>query len=1013
MPGRGAGAAPLSTPPTAPTAGTGAARPSSGASTRPLGPAKGVAAYVCAWMGMAIIALLTGAASVLILLTAGAVAAVMAACSGWFALRGSSVDEVRTATVATAGDELGWTVHARTRRPLHVVIAVADDAVADGWVADGRSQLTGCAPRRGVHHAATVTWSTAGRVGMVWWRRRAVVPLSELYCGPAPAADPAPAEPMPDDATGVESHSTRSGHDDVDGVRQWRDGDEVTAVHWPSTLRVGEFVVRERSRDRAEHWVVTARSGTGDPDVEAARVRRALDDCMSRGNAASVRVDGGEPVELNSAAAVVQWCAAFEATPRERRQLPFWKRPLGGGDGPEPDTTLDAPARWAVAAACAVPLVMLMQPLGYGPAETLVILVALAGAAAVTTRRPPVRQWLRQLLGLVVGCAVALTLIDISQVAGVMTALRYVMPQMLIALCVVQGFECLDRRGARVSLACAGLLTAYAAGVRVDGALGPFLLVALVAMAVASATITRRDRARAVERPDDEQRHPPSARHRLAPTLAAVSAVAAVAAILAVIPVPKGPAQLNLPSWLSERRPTDLPGELAAPDGSPLLGGALLGGNSRNANGAGGYPGFSPVMNTSLRGDMGDQVVLRVRANAPDFWRGQTFTRFDGTQWYIETGNNALVSNGNDHTIPPASGDVQNEDREPDFIQTYYVETDLPNILFAASRPARVLVDGTINIRPDGSLRADFTLPKGSAYTVLSVRTEPTAAGLRTETYAGIGLPDMYLQMPPSTTERTRALAASLADGSPSAYDTVLRIERWLGEHTEYDLDAPVPPNGADAVDHFLFESKRGFCEQIASATAMMLRSVGIPTRIATGYVPSERDAIAGVWISRARDAHAWVEVWFPAYGWVPFDPTASVPLSGEFTPTSIAGELAKALVAFVGDHVTQIVAVGLGLAVLLVAARTVRAWWRRRRRGRWGVLQDRFAAAALARGAPPTAPNAHLAEWFDDVDAAATVASDLDASAFSGSWEDSDERYDRARSTVQVLERDPVRSAR
>ena len=95
-----------------------------------------------------------------------------------------------------------------------------------------------------------------------------------------------------------------------------------------------------------------------------------------------------------------------------------------------------------------------------------------------------------------------------------------------------------------------------------------------------------------------------------------------------------------------------------------------------------------------------------------------------------------------------------------------------------------------------------------------------------------------------------------------------------------------------------------------------MLRSLGVPARIATGYVPSERDEIAGVWISRARDAHAWVEVWFPSYGWVSFDPTASVPLAGETPSHTIGGELVQALIAVVVDHVTLIVGALLGVAI-------------------------------------------------------------------------------------------------
>jgi len=79
-----------------------------------------------------------------------------------------------------------------------------------------------------------------------------------------------------------------------------------------------------------------------------------------------------------------------------------------------------------------------------------------------------------------------------------------------------------------------------------------------------------------------------------------------------------------------------------------------------------------------------------------------------------------------------------------------------------------------------------------------------------------------------------------------------------------------------DAVEYFLFEQKRGYCEQFSSSLAVMARSQGIPARVATGYVPGEYNPFTGLYDVRASDAHAWVEVYFPGYGWTTFDPTPS-----------------------------------------------------------------------------------------------------------------------------------------
>lgn len=966
------------------------------------GVARGAGAYVAAWAGAAMIALLTGATGVVILLAVGLVSAAAAVLAGPIALRRTEVHSLATATVATAGDDLAFVVHATAPRPVHAVVRLHGAEVASGWLADGSTLLSGHAPRRGVYDTAEVTWSTAGRLGMVWWRRRRRFTFPPLHCGPVPAERPAPAVRAPDDIDGPVAINDRAGHDEVDGVRQWRDGDEVSTVHWPSTLRIGEFVVRQRTREHDEQWVVSARSGTGDPDAEAAMVRRALDDCMARGSSASVQLDGDDPLLLPTSAAVVQWCAAFEPLVEPVRRTPFWRRDLAGRD-PEPDSNLRPLGRWAVAAAAITPMTMLLQPLGYGLFHVGVVVAALAAGALVTTRTRDDERLKRQLLGLLMGLVVGAALVDPSSITGVMTAMRFLMPQLLVTLCVVQGFECTDRRGARVALACSALLTAYASGVRVDTALGGFMLTAVAALAIASQAITSPDRQQrgTVDEPATASGSPRGALVRVG---AVIVAVAAVIGLLAVVPVPRGPAQLTLPSWLSERREVEASGELATATGSPLLGGPVQGGGARTGAGAGGYPGFSNSMDTSLRGDLGDEVVLRVRAPAADYWRGQTFTQFDGRSWTIESFAGGEGNQGPDHRIPPADGDLAYPG-EPDFIQTFYVEVDMPNILFAAPRAMRVLLDATVWYRPDGALRADVVLPAGSAYTVLSHRADTTTEGLRAEgDLSNLTVPDRYLQLPDSTSDRTIALASELSLGSTSTYDTIVSIQQWLGENVEYDLDAPVPPDGADAVDHFLFESQRGFCEQIATATAIMLRSLGVPARIATGYVPSDRDEIAGVWISRARDAHAWVEVWFPSFGWVAFDPTASVPFAGESPTHTIGGELVQALVNVVADHLTLIVGVMVGGAALLLAIRVVAAWWRRRRRGRWGVLQDRFVAAAVARGAAGTAPNAELADAFDD-ELAAMVARTLDECAFSPSWHDDEHRFHDVDAAVTALE--------
>lgn len=962
--------------------------------TRLAGIAPGATALGAGWAAAGIIALLTGASAVLMLLVAGAVGLLGAAAGGWWVVRRAEIVSVSTADLATAGEELSWDVGARTVVPVWVELRTAGVVVGSGEVDDGSSTIAGQTPPRGMHVQVEARISSAGRAGLVWWRRTAGVAIAPLAVASPPADTGAPIERR--DATTNEGSGSaqRVGRDRPDGVRPWRDGDEVTAVHWLSSLRTQELIVRHQLREAEELWIVQVRAGTPHPDLEAARARRALDEGLRAGATVMVRVEDGELQPIATPVDAARWSATFETDRLEpERPTPWWRRAIHLRAA-EPSAELGSRARWWIAAAGAAPLVMLLQPLDYGPGHIGLVLAATAASAAVTARLGARRRTVRQLAGLATGAMVAVALIDIGRVTSIASSLRFLMPQALVTLVVLQGFECVDRRSARVTMACSAVLAAYAAGVRVDSQLGIWLLLAVAMFVVAFPRITRTSGPARERRPEQVVRRLSSAG----------VAVLAVVAILAIVPVPRGPAQLTLPSWLEDRREAQDPGSLAAPDGSPLLGGAggRRGGDffGDGTGAAGSYAGFMPALDTSLRGDLGDEVVLRVKAPYPDYWRGQTFDTFDGRSWHVDD-REGTETQGPDHAILPAEGDAWSSG--DDFLQTFYAEVDLPNLVFAATSARRVLLDAPLWQRPDGALRAGVTIAAGSAYTVVSERALPTAEDLRQRGDIA-GMWSLYLQLPDSTTDRTRELAQQLATGSPSTYDTILAIDAWLSANVVYDLDAPVPKPGADAVDDFLFETKIGFCEQIASATAIMLRSLGVPARVASGFVPSSRDGIAGVWISRASDAHAWVEVHFPRYGWVAFDPTASVPLSGEAEQATIGGELVQAIATFVGDHVGLLLLAGASAGLLIGISRVAAGARHRRRRGRWGLLQDRFSAVAVRRGAPPTGSNVELATAFES-DRAAAVARVLDASAFSATWTDDDDLFARIDADVRELE--------
>jgi len=132
-----------------------------------------------------------------------------------------------------------------------------------------------------------------------------------------------------------------------------------------------------------------------------------------------------------------------------------------------------------------------------------------------------------------------------------------------------------------------------------------------------------------------------------------------------------------------------------------------------------------------------------------------------------------------------------------------------------------------------------------------------------------------YLQIP-SSAAPVQTLAQQIAGHEPTPYDKVTALQRYLEHNYLYTLSPPPPPRFADRVVWFLTESKRGYCDLFASALTIMARSLGVPARVATGFATGKQ-IHARTYRVAERDAHAWVEVFFPKVGWVSFDPQAQL----------------------------------------------------------------------------------------------------------------------------------------
>ncbi len=349
----------------------------------------------------------------------------------------------------------------------------------------------------------------------------------------------------------------------------------------------------------------------------------------------------------------------------------------------------------------------------------------------------------------------------------------------------------------------------------------------------------------------------------------------------------------------------------------------------------------SDSLDTTTRPQLDDTLLMTIQADRPAYWRGEVFDRWNGRTWTRTDGSTRRVIDPGGDRLPP-------DPLDPDpaggqlLRQHVRIESSFSDVVFAAPEPESVDVPTTAFERADGTLFS-IGMGKGATYTVTSRQLPVTRADLARASGAVPESVRSRYGAAPVTTDRVRELADRLTAGASTTLEKVQAVEAWMGSHTTYSIDAPLAPAGVDVVDHFLFVSHQGWCEQIASSEVVLLRAAGVPARLATGFVPDEVDPVSGAYQVRAKDAHAWTEVWFPGVGWQDFDPTASVPLAGEsHAPGSILGWLR--------DHVA-LVLVAAGLVVVAVAA------WPglRRRRSRRGGTRRRpsrrsWAGTQLAR---------------------------------------------------------------
>jgi transglutaminase-like putative cysteine protease len=310
-----------------------------------------------------------------------------------------------------------------------------------------------------------------------------------------------------------------------------------------------------------------------------------------------------------------------------------------------------------------------------------------------------------------------------------------------------------------------------------------------------------------------------------------------------------------------------------ASDG-PLLDYRSVGGSSGPSSGS--FRTLSPLVDLRARlTDQPDVELFTVDAPTRLYWRIAALDHFDGTVWGIE-------SEAKDVSTALARRRPANTVRQL-FTITALDDQWLP----AAYQPLATDLQDARVVPESGTLIAPDRQITGLTYRVDSrIAAPPTPAQIRATRAPVPSRLSGSLDLPDSFPESVRARARRIVAGATTPYEQAQRLQAFFTNGTfTYDLNGS-SGSSSSAIINFL-QSRHGFCEQFAGAFAAMARSIGLPARVAVGFAPGSYEPSQGVFSVRARDAHAWPEVWLAGLGWTQFEPTPAGTEPGQADATA------------------------------------------------------------------------------------------------------------------------------
>jgi transglutaminase-like putative cysteine protease len=279
--------------------------------------------------------------------------------------------------------------------------------------------------------------------------------------------------------------------------------------------------------------------------------------------------------------------------------------------------------------------------------------------------------------------------------------------------------------------------------------------------------------------------------------------------------------------------------------------------------------------------ELSSRVVMTVKVNnlaalpsgnqpLPLYWRGFTYDIYTGHGWSSSATKDYIMAANAELQASQAQGHLA-------ISEEFFPVESLGGTVYTAGDPVRVNSDSEAAWRSPGDLFGIQTTID-TEYKVVSLVPVADEATLR---QSGENYPDWirqrFLTLPTEVPERVKALAIRLTETGIAPFDRAVAIEDYLRTFP-YNLDVPIPPAQHDVTDYFLFDLKKGYCDYFATSMVVLSRLAGIPARLAIGYATGTYNLNSNRFSVSEADAHSWAELYFPGFGWIPFEATPSYP---------------------------------------------------------------------------------------------------------------------------------------